>query len=87
MKRIILSLFTIVLFSASLMADGYQVGDKATDFKLINIDGKKVTMADYKDARGFIVIFTCNHCPYSKLYEDRIIAGIPCDRNQRERFH
>ena len=74
MKRIIFSLTTIVLFSASLLADGYQVGDKATDFKLMNIDGKKVSMADYKDARGFIVIFTCNHCPYAKLYEDRIIA-------------
>lgn len=73
MKRIILSLITIVFFSASLLADGYQVGDKATDFKLMDIDGKKVSMADYKDAKGFIVIFTCNHCPYSKLYEDRII--------------
>ena len=74
MKRIILSLLTIVMFTSALIADGYQVGDKATDFKLVNIDGKQVSMADYKDAKGFIVIFTCNHCPYSKLYEDRIIA-------------
>jgi peroxiredoxin len=53
---------------------GYQVGDKAADFKLKNIDGKWVSLGDYKDAKGFIVIFTCNHCPYAKAYEDRIVA-------------
>lgn len=52
---------------------GYEVGDKAEDFKLKNIDGKMVSLADFKEAKGFIVIFTCNHCPYAKLYEDRII--------------
>lgn len=53
---------------------GYDIGSVATDFKLKNIDGKMVSLADYKDAKGFIVIFTCNHCPYSVAYEDRIIA-------------
>jgi peroxiredoxin len=53
--------------------DGYHVGDIATDFKLENIDGKMVSLADYKDAKGFIVIFTCNTCPYAVAYEDRII--------------
>ncbi|WDF47398.1 thioredoxin family protein [Chryseobacterium sp. KACC 21268] len=52
---------------------GYQVGDEATDFKLKNIDGKMVSLSDYKSAKGFIVIFTCNRCPYAKKYEDRII--------------
>lgn len=70
----------IILFSmmsgSSILAGegGYQVGDKAMDFKLKNIDGKWVSLEDYKDAKGFIVIFTCNHCPYAKAYEDRIIA-------------
>ena len=54
-------------------AGGFKVGDKATDFKLKNIDGKMVSLADYESAKGFIVIFTCNHCPYSVAYEDRII--------------
>ncbi|BAP29510.1 alkyl hydroperoxide reductase/ thiol specific antioxidant/ Mal allergen [Chryseobacterium sp. StRB126] len=52
---------------------GYEVGDEATDFKLKNIDGKMVSLSDFKTAKGFIVIFTCNHCPYAKKYEDRII--------------
>lgn len=53
---------------------GYQVGDMATDFQLKNIDGNMVSLADYEAAKGYIVIFTCNHCPYAKAYEDRIIA-------------
>lgn len=72
------TLFTTLLlitFSASLsFAQGYQVGDKAMDFKLKNVDGRFVSMSDYPDAKGFIVIFTCNHCPYAVAYEDRMIA-------------
>ncbi|MBK8346420.1 MAG: thioredoxin family protein [Saprospiraceae bacterium] len=52
--------------------NGYQPGDKATDFSLKSTTGKMVSMADYKDARGFIVVFTCNHCPFAVMYEDRI---------------
>lgn len=54
--------------------NGYKIGDEATDFKLKNIDGKFVSLSDYKTAKGFLVIFTCNHCPYAIAYEDRIIA-------------
>jgi len=53
---------------------GYKIGDLATDFSLKNIDDKMVSLSGYPDAKGFIVIFTCNHCPYSVVYEDRIIA-------------
>jgi len=52
---------------------GYKVGDAATDFSLKNIDGKMVSMKDFDETKGFIVVFTCNHCPYAKSYEDRII--------------
>lgn len=53
--------------------DGYAIGDIATDFSLKNVDGSMVSLADYDDAKGYIVIFTCNHCPYSVANEDRII--------------
>ncbi|MDT8324269.1 MAG: thioredoxin family protein [Bacteroidota bacterium] len=59
--------------AASSGTGGYEVGDKATDFTLKNVDGTMVSLADYDNANGFIVIFTCNHCPYSVAYEDRII--------------
>ncbi len=55
-------------------AKGYEVGDEAADFKLKNVDGKMVSLSDFKSAKGFIVVFTCNHCLYAKKYEDRIIA-------------
>jgi peroxiredoxin len=53
---------------------GYNIGDIATDFKLKNVDGTMVSLSDYPESKGYIVIFTCSHCPYSKAYEDRIIA-------------
>lgn len=60
-------------FATVLYAQGYNVGDKAMDFRLKNVDGKMVSLADFKDAKGFIVAFTCNHCPYAKAYEQRIM--------------
>lgn len=72
MKKSILSVIFSFTLALVLSAQGYQVGDVASDFKLKNVDGKMVSMADYSDAKGYIVIFTCNHCPYSIAYEDRI---------------
>ena len=78
MKKSILILTVMASFTLlnSFMAPspGYKVGDNAADFKLKNVDGKMVSLADYKDAKGFIVIFTCNHCPFAQAYEERIIA-------------
>jgi glutathione peroxidase-family protein len=48
------------------------VGDVA-GIQLTNIDGKKVSLKDYPEAR-VILVFTCNHCPFSIAYEDRIIG-------------
>lgn len=55
-------------------ADGYNIGDKATDFYLRNVDGKMISMKDFPNAKGFVIIFTCNTCPFSVANEDRIIA-------------
>ena len=59
---------------SSIAQSGYKIGDTATDFKLKGTDDKIHSLADIKDAKGYIVIFTCNHCPFSIAYEDRIIA-------------
>jgi peroxiredoxin len=67
-------ILTSTLFISATTGGGYGVGDKATDFKLKNVDGKWVSLADFPSAKGFIVIFTCNHCPFAKAYQDRIIA-------------
>jgi peroxiredoxin len=74
--KIILMLLVVVSISAftSDNSKGYKVGDEASDFTLKNIDGKMVSLADYNEAKGFIVVFTCNMCPYSVANEDRLIA-------------
>lgn len=75
MKNAILLLAAIVWFSSfGPAAPGYEVGSIVGDFKLKNIDNNMVSLADYKDAKGFIIVFTCNHCPFSKKYESRINA-------------
>ena len=51
---------------------GYKVGDEAMDFNLLNVNGKFISLGIYKEAKGFIVVFTCNHCPYAKAYQERI---------------
>lgn len=72
--------FAALVLSAFAMHDniqkdnqGYKVGDIAADFKLRNVDNKFVSLSDIK-SQGYIIIFTCNHCPFSIAYEDRIIA-------------
>ena len=70
---IIITIFVSVLMSFQNLQSGYQPGDKAVDFSLKNVDGKMVSLKDYRDAKGYIIVFTCNHCPFAKLYEDRII--------------
>ncbi len=68
-------LFTAVTTNFENQApDGLSVGDTAPDFKLQDaITGNTVSLSDYKDVNGYIVIFTCNTCPYAVMYEDRII--------------
>lgn len=71
---IISFLFMNAMPAVTPLADGLEVGDKASDFKLKNaIDGKMVSLSDYEDVKGFILTFTCNTCPYAKMYEQRII--------------
>lgn len=77
MKKWNLLLLAVVAIGVSAFkgpVTGYKIGDIATDFSLENVDGNLVSLKNYKEAKGFILVFTCNHCPYAKAYEDRIIA-------------
>jgi peroxiredoxin len=62
------------LLNAQQPTSGYKPGDLARDFSLKSTNGKMVSLASYTDAKGIIVVFTCNHCPFAKAYEQRIIA-------------
>jgi peroxiredoxin len=77
--------YTILLFASLFLIysdasaqkkkkQGYKIGSKATDFSLKNVDGSMVSLKDYDDAKGFIICFTCNHCPFSIANETRLIS-------------
>lgn len=51
----------------------YAVGDVIEDFRLLNVDGRYISLSDYPDAKGFIVVFTCNNCPCAADYLKRMI--------------
>jgi len=72
-KSVILGglLFTVLVAGIS---PGYEVGDPVANFSLKNVDSKTISLADFKTEKGVILIFDCNTCPYSKSYNDRIIA-------------
>lgn len=66
--------FLFLFAVSSYAAEGLKIGDNAVDFSLKNIDGSMVSLSNYSNEKGLVVIFTCNHCPFSKAYEDRIIS-------------
>ncbi len=77
LKKLFIALSSVAilaLLSFTFKVSGYDPGAEASDFKLKNIDNKMVSLADFKDAKGFVVVFTCNHCPFAIKYEDRLNA-------------
>ena len=52
----------------------YSVGDSVRNFSLKNYDGKKVSLTDFKAAKGIVIVFMRNTCEYCQAYESRIIA-------------
>jgi len=85
MKNIIISIIATGFFIVNLTAQdnpsvksksnitSYQIGDKVEDFSLPNTDGEMTSLSDYKDAKGYIIVFTSNVCPYAIANEERLI--------------
>lgn len=46
------------------------LGTAAPHFSLPNVDGKTVSLDDFKSSKGLVVIFMCNHCPFVKHLRD-----------------
>ena len=42
------------------------------DVKMTGVDGKSVTLADVAGKKGTLVVFTCNHCPWAKMWQTRV---------------
>ena len=72
------ALFLICIFMLTVCSpDGHSkplsIGADAPAFSLKNVDGKPVALADYADTPAVCAVFTCNHCPFAKAYENRLI--------------
>jgi thiol-disulfide isomerase/thioredoxin len=50
-----------------------EIGQLAPPFRLPDVNGKFVSLEDFKDSKALVIIFHCNHCPTAQAYEDRII--------------
>jgi peroxiredoxin len=75
-KQLYLSVLSLVFFLGTMAVaqeSGYSVGDEAKDFSLPDVSGKQISLSGLEDAKGAIVIFSCNTCPYVVAYEDRMI--------------
>lgn len=74
MKRVTLMTAACLLAVAPALA-GIAVGDPipSADVAMKSVDGKELTLAAAKGAKGTLVVFTCNHCPFAKAWEDRIV--------------
>ncbi len=51
-----------------------RINDSLVQFELKGVDNKVHSAANFKDKKILVIVFTCNHCPYAKAYQDRIIA-------------
>ncbi|MFH0962920.1 MAG: thioredoxin family protein [Planctomycetota bacterium] len=73
MKRFALVPVLLLLFVPAAFAE-LKPGDDAPDFKLFGVDYTYHSLARYPEAKAIAVVFTCNHCPVAKGYEDTLIA-------------
>jgi peroxiredoxin len=51
-----------------------ELGTKAPDFSLPDTTGRQISLADFADAKGLLVVFMCNHCPYVIHIRDALVG-------------
>ncbi|HEV2226104.1 MAG TPA: redoxin domain-containing protein, partial [Nitrososphaerales archaeon] len=57
-----------------MIASTLELGAKAPDFDLQGVDGKRYSLSAFEGKPALVVVFSCNHCPYVKAYEDRMVS-------------
>ena len=73
MKKYITLVLVFTAILSQAQSKTLKAGETAPDFKLKNVDNKEISFESYPKAKGFIVVFTCNTCPYAIAYEQRIL--------------
>ncbi len=73
MKASLISLFTLLSMHFSTPSE-YKVGDQIENFTLLNVQDRRMTsLYDYSSQKTIVIIFNSLDCPYSKIYEDRLL--------------
>lgn len=73
------------------------LGSTAPPFSLLSTEDEKVSLADFGDAKGLVVLFICNHCPYvihiapalaklAKEYQAKGVAFVAINSNDVEAY-
>lgn len=79
-------IFVLLTFSAAVWAQEAHpvlaLGSAAPNFELPGVDGKVHSLADYASSPVLVIVFACNHCPISQMYETRI-AQLAADYHDR----
>lgn len=57
-----------------MMPTTLDLGAKAPDFDLPGVDGRNYSLGSFNDKHVLVVIFSCNHCPYVRAHEDRMVS-------------
>ena len=72
----VLPLVLAVAATAALAGEPLAIGGAMpmSDTKMKNVDGTELTLAQVAKPAGTLVVFTCNHCPFAKAWESRIVA-------------
>lgn len=66
---------TALAASGSFAANKLSIGDPAPLWSgIVGTDDKPHSLADYKDAKAVVLVFTCNHCPVATAYQERLVA-------------
>lgn len=71
MKRILLFVFFVPLL-VQAQNEFSVLGKEIFPFEMHSVNKGKLTFDSFPNAKGFAVVFFCNHCPMAKLYDDRI---------------
>jgi len=71
MKRILL-VFLLAPFLLQAQSAFSVLGKEIVPFEMHSVNKGKLAFDSFPNARGFAIVFFCNHCPMAKLYDERI---------------
>ena len=73
MKKSVLFYGLFAVISLTFLSFNSKTSEKIIgNFTLKNTDNKTISLNDFTNAKGFIIVFTCNKCPMAKLYTERL---------------